>query len=65
MTTKQRKAGSPVQLRSQDQNMLRREIDDCIKRITVEIEKNPKKAARLFEIWLGEKSVTHQKRKAA
>ena len=62
---KQRKQSVPPNLKSNEQALLRREIDDCIKRITHEIEKNPKKAAQIFGIWLGEKSLTQQKRKAA
>ena len=62
---KQRKLLPAPYLKSQDQVVMRREIDACLKLITAEIEKNPKKAAQIFEVWLGEKSLKNQKRKAA
>jgi hypothetical protein len=43
----------------------RQEIDEISKHIAQHIEKNPAKAARLFENWLKGKPKSQQKKKAA
>ena len=44
---------------------LRQEVDACIRHITQVIEKDPKKAAKIFEGWLDTPASPSQKKRAA
>ncbi|MBU6155192.1 MAG: hypothetical protein KGP28_12885 [Bdellovibrionales bacterium] len=43
----------------------RQEIDEAAKHLANHIEKNPKKAARLFESWLNQKPKGQPRKKAS
>ena len=44
---------------------LRQEVDTCIRHITQVIETDPKKAAKIFETWLGQSAKADSKKRAA
>jgi hypothetical protein len=56
---------APDQSPSSARGSTRQEIDEIAKHIAGHIEKNPAKAARLFESWLNGKPKSQLKKKAA
>jgi len=55
----------PEKARSSTVGSTRQEIDEIAKHIAGHIEKNPAKAAKLFESWLNGKPKTQVKKSAA
>ncbi len=62
---KQYKVPSKDRAKEPLQKTTRQEIDEIAKHIAGHIEKNPAKAAKLFESWLNGKSKNTAKKKAA
>ena len=53
----------PVSAKTQSE--FRQEIDTCVRHLTQAIEKDPKKAAKIFEAWLDQAPKSDQKKRAA
>ena len=62
---KQYKVPSKDRAKSPLQKTTRQEVDEIAKHIASHIERNPAKAAKLFESWLNGKSKNTAKKKAA
>lgn len=53
----------PVSVKTQSE--LRQEVDTCVRHLTQAIEKDPKKAAKIFEAWLDQDPKLDQKKRVA
>ena len=62
---KQLNQKTSAKTQTKNPSQLRQEIDTCVRHITQVVERDPKKAAKIFEAWLqGEQAIDKKKRAA-